>query len=100
MKWTAVRLMVRGPQFIVTNNILLNLFRLTVEWAGRGRRSGGGRDRERGRGDSGRGDSGRDRRRAGQRPDHSDYRIRIEGLPLSIHWQDLKVPTNYVVHPH
>ena len=49
-----------------------------VEWAGRGR--GGG-----GRGGS---NEAPDRRRAGQRPDHSDHRIRLEVLAtiFDFHW--------------
>jgi len=75
--------------------------RLIVEWAGRGRGSGGGgggRDRGGDRGGDRYGDRDRrgpsasssDRRRAGQRPDHSDHRIRLEDIPSSAHWQDLK----------
>jgi len=70
--------------------------RITVEWAGRGRGGGrdGGRDGGRGGGDrGGGGGGGRDgdeRRRAGQRPDHSDHRIKLEDIPSSAHWQDLK----------
>ena len=53
--------------------------RLIVEWAGRGR-GGGDRDRR-----GGGGGSDIDRRRAGQRPDHSDYRIRLEVAGLVVH---------------
>jgi len=69
--------------------------RLSVEWAGRGRGGGERGGGERRGGGGGRGgdrdkDGADDRRRAGQRPDHSDHRIKLEDIPSSAHWQDLK----------